>query len=200
MRTYLVAFALSLVAGLILTRVVRDLAVRWNLVDEVGGRKIHRRPIPRLGGFAVALSASLPLLGLFLYHNKISRALLGDTPLLYSLLIGSGIMLAAGAWDDLRGSRALVKLLAQVAAAAVVYSLGIRIEAISVPFFSPVQLGLLSAPATIFWMVLVMNAINLIDGMDGLAGGVVVLAAVNAQDGAVLLRPDRLVASGTRVV
>jgi len=175
-RTYLVAFALSLVAGLIFTRVVRDLARRWNLVDGIGGRKIHLRPTPRLGGFAVALSASLPVLGLFLYHNKISRALLGDRSLLYSLLVGSGIMLAVGAWDDLHGSRALVKLLAQVAAAVVVYSVGIRIEAISVPFFSPVQLGLLSLPATVFWMVLVMNAINLIDGMDGLAGGVVVLA------------------------
>lgn len=177
MRTFLVAFGSSLVSGLLVTRVVRDLARRFDLVDEpVGGRKIHRRPVPRLGGMAVAFSASLPVAGLFLYHNKVSRLLAEDTPLLWSLVAGSAIMLGVGAWDDIKGSRAGLKLLAQVAAALAVYQTGIRIEAISVPFLSPVQLGLLSMPATVFWMVLVMNAVNLIDGMDGLAGGVVILA------------------------
>ena len=85
-------------------------------------------------------------------------------------------MLLVGIYDDLRGSRAVIKLFAQVAAASIVYSMGIRVEAITVPFFEPIRFGWMSLPVTIFWMVLVMNAINLIDGLDGLAGGVVVLA------------------------
>lgn len=176
MRTYLVAFVLSLLTGLVLTRVLRDLANRYGLYDSGGGRKIHKQPIPRLGGVAVVLSMCLPLLGLGFWQNDISRDLWMDQPLLVSLLGGGGILFAVGLLDDLRDMRAIIKLMAQVAAGLVVYSAGLRIEAISVPFFSPVQLGMLSLPATVFWMVLVTNAVNLIDGMDGLAGGVVVLA------------------------
>lgn len=176
MRTYLVAFVLSLLTGLVLTRVLRDLARRLGLFDGGGGRKIHKQPIPRLGGVAVVLSMCLPLVGLAFWRNDISRELWMDQPLLISLLGGGGLLFVVGLLDDLRDMRAILKLLAQVAAGVIVYAAGIRIEAISVPFFSPVQLGMLSLPATIFWMVLVTNAVNLIDGMDGLAGGVVVLA------------------------
>ncbi len=176
MRTYLVAFVLSLLTGLVLTRVLRDLAHRYGLYDSGGGRKIHKQPIPRLGGVAVVLSMCLPLVGLGFWQNDISRALWMDQPLLLSLLGGGGLLFLVGLVDDLRDMRAILKLFAQVAAGLIVYSAGLRIEAISVPFFSPVQLGMWSLPATIFWMVLVTNAVNLIDGMDGLAGGVVVLA------------------------
>jgi UDP-GlcNAc:undecaprenyl-phosphate GlcNAc-1-phosphate transferase len=176
MRTFLVAFVLALVLGLVLTRVVRDLALRFGLYDKGGGRKLHTRPIPRLGGMAVALSAAVPLLGVLLWDNKLSRELWADQPLLIGGVGGGLIMLTVGIFDDLKDTRAWIKLGGQIAAASVVYAAGIRIEAISIPFSSPLHLGLLSAPATIFWMVLVMNAVNLIDGLDGLAGGVVVLA------------------------
>lgn len=176
MRTYLVAFVLSLLTGLVLTRVLRDLARRYGLYDSGGGRKIHKQPIPRLGGVAVVLSMCLPLIGLAFYENDISRELWHDQSLLISLLGGGGLLFLVGLLDDLRDMRAILKLLAQVAAGVIVFAAGIRIEAISIPFFSPVQLGMLSLPATVFWMVLVTNAVNLIDGMDGLAGGVVVLA------------------------
>jgi UDP-GlcNAc:undecaprenyl-phosphate GlcNAc-1-phosphate transferase len=178
MRTFIIAFALSLLAALVLTRVIRDAALRWNLVDApVGGRKIHRRPIPRLGGVAIILAFAAPLLGLFCWDNDLSSALFSDQALLISLLGGGGIIALTGIVDDLRGLRSLVKLAAQIAAGLVVYSAGIRIEAFSVPFFSPVILDVwLSLPLTLFWVVLVTNAVNLIDGMDGLAGGVAVLA------------------------
>jgi UDP-GlcNAc:undecaprenyl-phosphate GlcNAc-1-phosphate transferase len=176
MRTYLVAFVLSLLCSLVLTKVLRDLANRLQIVDTGGGRKIHKKPIPRLGGVAVTISMALPLIGLSFWQNDISREMLADQPLLISLLGGGGVMFVAGVFDDLTDARALVKLGAQITAALIVFYAGIRIEAVSVPFFSPVQLGILSLPATVFWLVLVMNAVNLIDGLDGLAGGVVVLA------------------------
>ena len=176
MRTYLVAFVVSLLTGLVLTRLLRDLANRYGLHDSGGGRKIHKQPIPRLGGVAVVLSMCLPLLGLAFWQNDISRELWMDQPLLVSLVGGGGLLFVVGLFDDLRDMRALVKLVAQITAGVVVFAAGIRIEAISVPFLSPLELGLLSLPATVFWMVLVTNSVNLIDGMDGLAGGVVVLA------------------------
>jgi len=176
MRTYLVAFVVSLLTGLVLTRLLRDLANRLGLYDSGGGRKIHKQPVPRLGGVAVVLSMALPVIGLAFWQNDISRKLWMDQPLLISLLGGGGLLFAVGLLDDLREMRALVKLTAQVAAAVIVFAAGIRIEAISIPFLSPLELGMLSLPATVFWMVLVTNSVNLIDGMDGLAGGVVVLA------------------------
>ena len=178
MRTYIIAFALSLLVSLVLTRVVRDLALRWSLVDApVGGRKLHRRPIPRLGGIAIITAFALPLLGLMLWDNRLSTAFFDDHALLLSLLGGGGIIVSAGIIDDLKGVRSLVKLAAQLAAGMVVWWAGVRIEAVNVPFFSPVEFDLwLSLPITLFWIVLVTNAVNLIDGMDGLAGGVTVLA------------------------
>lgn len=178
MRTFIIVFALSLLSSLLLTRVIRDAALRWNLVDApVGGRKIHRQPIPRLGGVAIILAFAIPLLALFGWDNELSEALFSDRPLLISLLGGGGIIAMTGMIDDLRGLRSIVKLAAQLAAGMVVFAAGIRIEAFSIPFFSPLHFDFwLSLPVTLFWLVLVTNAVNLIDGMDGLAGGVVVLA------------------------
>ena len=174
MRTYIIAFVLSLLVSVLLTRLIRDAAIRWNLVDvPTGGRRIHKTPVPRLGGLAIIIAFAVPLIGLFYWDNRLSDALFADRALLISLVGGGGIILMAGIIDDLHGIRSLVKLAAQVAAALVVYYAGVRIEAVSVPFFSPVYLSL---PVTVFWVVLVTNAVNLIDGMDGLAGGVTVLA------------------------
>ncbi len=177
MRTYLVAFALSLVMSLVLTRIVRDLAIRFGMFDEpVGGRKLHTRPIPRTGGVAVALAFALPLVGLALWRNDISAEFFQDTPLLLALFGGGGIILSVGLFDDLFDARARVKLAGQLAAALFVWWVGVRIEAFGVPMVGRVDLGMLSLPVTVFWLVLVTNAVNLIDGMDGLAGGVAVLA------------------------
>lgn len=178
MRTLLVAFALSFLTGLALTWLVRNLALRWGLVDEVGGRKIHRRPVPRFGGVAVALAFALPLAGLVLFYpNDISAALYAERPLLIALVGGGAIILALGLWDDLKGARAKVKFLGQILAALVVYKVGLGIQGITIPFVGHVMLGPLGVLATVFWFLLVTNALNLIDGMDGLAGGVAVLAA-----------------------
>jgi len=145
-------------------------------VDAPGDRKIHQAPIPRLGGVAIAVGFVAPLCALAIWDNRLSDMVFADTTLLWGLFGGGVIILTIGIIDDLRGLGSMVKLVAQILAALLVYWIGIRIEALSVPFFSPVMLGLLSLPVTVLWILLVTNAINLIDGMDGLAGGVVVLA------------------------
>ena len=177
MRTFIIAFLLSLLVSLLLTPRLRDWAIKLNWVDEVGGRKIHTQPIPRVGGIAVLISTIIPLLSLFLWNNDISRAFWGDSELIVGLLGGLSVIACIGIWDDLKGVSAIVKLLAQVGAASVAYWAGIHIDVLGIPFFEVVQVGWLSYPITIFWFVLAINAINLIDGMDGLAGSVVSLAA-----------------------
>jgi UDP-GlcNAc:undecaprenyl-phosphate GlcNAc-1-phosphate transferase len=88
-----------------------------------------------------------------------------------AILAGVGLLLVAGIVDDVRGMRAMVKLLLQIAAATVAWLLGLRIEAFHLPS-GTIELGLFSLGVTIIWVVGVINAINLIDGLDGLAAGV----------------------------
>ena len=176
MRTFIVAFIISLLSSLILTRLIRDWAVKLDWLDEGGGRKIHKQPIPRLGGVAILMSALLPLITLGLWDNDISAALWGDKELIFGLAEGLGVIALIGIIDDLKGVPAVVKLGGQVLAGVLAYQAGIHIETLSIPFFHLVELGWMSMPITVFWFVLSMNAVNLIDGMDGLAGSVVMLA------------------------
>ncbi|MBN1337608.1 MAG: undecaprenyl/decaprenyl-phosphate alpha-N-acetylglucosaminyl 1-phosphate transferase [Deltaproteobacteria bacterium] len=177
MRTLLVAFGLSFLLGILLTRKVRDLATRRGLVDVGGDRHIHTRPIPRLGGLALVISFALPLaLLVAVYENDLTRAILQQRALVAALTGGGAVIVAVGLWDDLKGMRAWIKLAGQVAAALVVWGVGVRIEFISIPFVGPIHFGWFAVVVTVLWFVLVTNALNLIDGMDGLAGGVAILA------------------------
>ena len=176
MRTILVAFILSLCASLLLTRFFRDWAIRRNWVDDTGGRKIHTQPIPRLGGFAILIATVLPLIALGLWDNDISTAFWSDKELIVGLAGGLGVIAIIGIIDDLKGLPAVVKLGGQITAAAIAYQAGIHIDVLRLPFLDLAHLGWLSMPITIFWFVLSINAVNLIDGMDGLAESVVALA------------------------
>jgi len=176
MRTFLIAFALSFFFGIGLTWLIRNLAIRWKLYDKPEGRKIHSQPIPRLGGIAVMIAFAIPLLGLALWDNDIADAFFAERGLVISLLAGGGLIAALGIHDDLKGARALTKLIGQITAAMLVFHAGVQIDAVSIPFMGHVTLGVWSFPVTLFWIVLVTNAINLIDGLDGLAAGVTVLA------------------------
>ncbi len=85
------------------------------------------------------------------------------------LICGSLFMCAVGVWDDVRGLKPRYKLLAQVCAAVFAYALGFRIEGFDIPFVGPTSVGVLSPFLTVLWIVGITNAVNLIDGLDGLA-------------------------------
>jgi UDP-GlcNAc:undecaprenyl-phosphate GlcNAc-1-phosphate transferase len=176
MRTLVLALCASFLVAFVVTRLVRDGALRLGLTDGPGGRKVHKAPIPRLGGVGVVCGFLAPLLGLGFYRNDISALLLDDRPLLLAMSGGVSLLGAVGLIDDLRGLPAWVKLLAQVGAGLLAWSVGVTIDAIRVPLFGVVHFGALSVVATVGWVVLVTNAVNLIDGLDGLAGAVVALA------------------------
>ena len=86
MRTYLIACTLSLIISLLLTPLLRDFAIRMNWVDLPDDRKIHQKPIPRIGGIAILIAASVPLLGMAFWTNRLSRMFLQDTNLIWSLV------------------------------------------------------------------------------------------------------------------
>ena len=164
---FTIAFAISLAA----TPFVINLAHKIGAVDVPDNeRRIHKKPIPRLGGLAIFYGFLVALL----CFAKIDEQLRG-------ILIGSLIIVGVGIIDDVKQLRALIKLAAQLLAAVIVVFHNVRITAISVPGFisetGVLQLGFLSIPITIAWIVGVTNAVNLIDGLDGLAVGVSSIAS-----------------------
>ncbi len=180
MITYLVTFLIALVSSLMLTRLAILTGNRLHLMDASWGRKIHKSPVPRIGGASVIISFFLPLIGLFFWDNRISRAWTGQ-PQQIMAIVGGGLMIGmVGLWDDILGMKARWKLLFQVLIASFVHFIGIRITKISLPFgVSPLHLGMWSYPVTVMWIVGMVNAINLIDGMDGLCGGITFIASMS---------------------
>lgn len=165
-------FAAATVVALMVTPIVRGVAHRYGLLDQPGERKVHEIPIPRLGGVAMAVA-----FGVAIGIATLASPDLGASGLLRpnrapAILAGVSALLVIGIIDDVRGMRALVKLVLQVAVAVLAWSLGLSIETLHLPSGS-VELGALSLPVTVLWIVGVINAVNLIDGLDGLAAGVV---------------------------
>ncbi len=179
MTTDLLVFGASFGSGLALVRLFRDLAVRFGLYDPVeGGRKLHTKPVPRVGGLAVVLALSIPLVVLASWNGTLGVVPIGRDPLLGALVGGGSLILALGVWDDLLGARAWLKFGVQILAALLVCAAGVTIDGFAIPFYGVLHLGWAAIPVTVFWIVLVTNAINLIDGMDGLAGSVVAMAGM----------------------
>jgi len=157
---------------LLVTPAVRSLALRTGAVDAAGfvHRKIHATDVPRLGGIALVLSFCVPIAALLFIDTGVGRLLEEQREFLVCLLGGSAVIAILGLYDDLRGAGAKLKLLVQTATATAVYLGGFRIDFADYPM-APEWLGMLAFPITILWIVGITNALNLIDGLDGLAAG-----------------------------
>ena len=166
--TILVVFIISFAA----TPIVKSFAEKVGAIDMPGeARRVHNHPIPRMGGLAIFLGFLLSVL-LFV---PMSRPLEG-------VLLGSVIIVATGAVDDVVSLKAWVKLLLQIAAACVAVYYGVRIEVLgNLNIFSSndyVTLASWSVPITVLWIVGITNSVNLIDGLDGLAVGVSTISSL----------------------
>ncbi|PRO65682.1 glycosyltransferase family 4 protein [Alkalicoccus urumqiensis] len=168
---YIYMFLGCFIAAILLTPVVKKLAVNIGAVDKPNQRKVHQKIMPRLGGLAIYMA--------FLIGMLVSMP---DSPYFWPILTGATIIIITGVLDDMYELSAKVKLLGQIAAASVVISGGVYVEFINLPWDGVLQLGLLGVPLTLLWIVGITNAINLIDGLDGLAAGVssIVLATITA--------------------
>jgi UDP-GlcNAc:undecaprenyl-phosphate GlcNAc-1-phosphate transferase len=178
MRTFVTAFIIATVVSIFLTPLVRAVALRIGAVSSPGGRHIHVRIVPRLGGIAIFVALMTPLIGLFFVESAVALVIRAQTTQVAGLLIGGGLMGLVGLMDDTRGLRASHKLFAQLAASAVAFHFGFRIDAIAIPGLGDLQMGAFALPITMLWISGVVNAVNLIDGLDGLAAGVVFFAGV----------------------
>ena len=168
----LAALLAAALVALVSTPVIRSLAFRVGAVDvPKDARRMHDHPIPRMGGLAIFLGFILSVL--------ISLPLSSE---LRGMLLGSVIIVILGVFDDIFALPAMPKFLIQIGAALIAVLEGNRIEFLSNPnIFSKEafwELGWLSVPITIFWIVGITNAVNLIDGLDGLACGVSTISSM----------------------
>jgi len=171
MTTIIAIFCLALFFALVLTPLVARVAAKYNVVDMPSDRKVHIAPIPRIGGVAIILAFFLPFLLPLFYSTKILDLLVLDRQTL-AFIIGGLLVFGLGLWDDIKPLKPRIKFLIQTIAALIAYLGGIQIGGLSNPFGGALDLGWFSIPATVLWFLLIINAVNLTDGLDGLAAGV----------------------------
>ncbi len=177
---------IAFVVVMLLTPAVGGIARILGVVDAPGGRRLNRRPVPRLGGLSLFLGIFVPSLA-FLDLGRETRG----------LLLGAAVAVTVGVIDDFRGLRWWEKLGGQVAAAAVPTGFGVWVDRFTFPLVGVHALpGWLGVPLTIVWIVAIMNMVNFLDGLDGLAAGVAAIAGVTfAVIALSLAKPDAAILS-----
>ncbi len=180
MKTYFALFLLSTFSALAITPVIRRLCQRFNLLDvPADDRRVHTSGIPRLGGVAIYLSIVVALSSLLLVTNLVTETLGYYGPVFLKILIPSSLVLLLGVYDDLRGTNAIVKFAVLGLIASLFYAMGGRMEVLAIPFVGVVHLPpAISFVLTVFWLVAISNAFNLIDGLDGLATGTALFSSI----------------------
>lgn len=176
---FILCFLVSAILSLLLTPLAMRLAFVIGAVDKPDKRKIHKGVMPRLGGVAAFISFGFTLvLAHFLFpHLRLAEVIAkGDWQMVAASF---AIILALGVCDDIWSLKAGQKFLVQLLAGSLVYVAGFRILQITDPFGGGLlSLGILSYPLTVLWVVGITNAFNLIDGLDGLASGIALIAGL----------------------
>ena len=169
MINIVLAFFISLVISYLITPFIINLANKIGAIDvPKDDRRVHKNPIPRLGGLGIFIGFLIPAIFLLKPDEKI-----------LATILASGIIVCMGIIDDISPIPAKIKLLIQIFCASIIVWAGIKINFFTNPFKDDmlIVLNLLSIPISIFWIVGITNTVNLIDGLDGLAAGISTIAA-----------------------
>ena len=168
MLRVIIAVLAALIISLLITPLTKKPALKLGASDEPGGRKVHTKVMTRLGGLGIYCGFVVG----FIIYGDFSREMVG-------LLISASFITAVGMVDDCRDISPKLKLVGQIAAALILIGFGVRLEYITIPFSGVVvDCGFWGYPLTLLWLVGVCNAVNLIDGLDGLAGGISIIATL----------------------
>lgn len=179
MPIYIWAFGVALIVALVATPAVILLAEKTGAMDAPNARKVHKKPIPRIGGLAIYAGFTVSIIFIAIKFGLDSE-MIKETA---GLLVSGTLIVALGLVDDYKNLPAKIKLLGQICAAAVlVLIFDVRIDFVTNPFgeyfyFDNLSIPYLAIPITIFWLVGLTNTVNLIDGLDGLAAGVASIAS-----------------------
>jgi UDP-GlcNAc:undecaprenyl-phosphate/decaprenyl-phosphate GlcNAc-1-phosphate transferase len=172
---YWIILFVSFAASLCSTPIFRALAVRLDITDRPSARKVHTRPIPYLGGMAFFTAMSAALIYGFWAAPHVFADIHNEVIILY---LAAAAFHLLGIFDDVFGLPASFKLVVQTILAVVVVYCGFSITQMTSPFGGTIPLGWLGGALSVIWILAIVNAINFIDGLDGLAAGVVFFAAL----------------------
>jgi UDP-GlcNAc:undecaprenyl-phosphate GlcNAc-1-phosphate transferase len=181
----LVVFLVSILTSLAVAGRLTTVAVRGRLPE--GSRQSSSSGIPRIGGVAVFAALALAILAAVAAKSSLSGRIAGLPHIADEIILSAAILFVVGLLDDVRGVKPLAKLGAQTVAALIICSAGFTVEQVSLMPGYTIELGLFALPVTILWLVGVSNAFNLIDGMDGLAGGVAIIGLITVAIAGLLL-------------
>ena len=174
---HLTAFLIAVTVVLWTIPDVKTVGLKLGIVDRPNARKIHKNPVVRVGGVSIFIGAISALLIIWLLggFSMVAPYKEGE---IGAVILGSIAFFFIGLADDLFNLTPISRLIMQVIVATACWFMGVRIDFLSFPFDSLIQIGWLSLPVTVIWLVGMANAINWIDGVDGLAAGVSGIAAV----------------------
>jgi len=169
-------FIVSSFLCLLATPAVRVFALRFNILKSPNGRTVHSKPMPLMGGLGIVFAFFLSIL--LLYTLELKTFHIYYYTKFMPILAGAVIILLIGIVDDARGVKPLTKLFGQTTAAVILWVSNIRLDIVSTYFGKDLGIfnEIISLALTIFWIVAFTNAINLIDGLDGLATGISAIA------------------------
>ncbi len=165
-----ISLVLPFILNIIITPIIISYAHKKELFDATDHRKTHVGNIPRLAGIGIFIST---------FISSVTLLIISKNDLNLSFLLSISIIFLSGIIDDIKGVRALVKLIAQITVSLVLILSGNTLSHVFIPFINyNLYFGIFQYPITIIWIIGITNAINLLDGMDGQAGGVSALASL----------------------
>lgn len=174
--SYLIVFLATAAAALVATPIVRRLALRYGAVDRPSDRKVHPKPTPTLGGQALWLAIMVGLGVAYLLPDFAELFRKSSEPL--GVVLAATVIVVLGSVDDVRGMSAPAKVAGQILAAGLLILNGVQLFYIWFPGIGVLSLSPdLAVPLTLVIVLVIVNAVNLIDGLDGLAAGMVAIAA-----------------------
>src|SRR5439155_9060855 len=179
MGPYVVVFVTSAGSVALLTPVVRFAARRFGAIDKPSDRKVHPRPTPTLGGVGLLVGVIAGLAATWFVPEF--RPLFRQSSDLQGALVAGVVICLIGAIDDVRNLSVPSKVAGQVLAAGVLILFGVELLFFWFPFGQGIVIvgSDLAVPLTVIWVLILVNAVNLIDGLDGLAAGIVAIGAVS---------------------
>ncbi len=181
-KSYFLLFVTAAICTAVATPLYIIFAKRMGWVDTPGGRKAHERVTPTMGGLVIFATVFAGAVAALQLNNRVGEMLRTSSHMIYGLIACTACMMLLGMIDDRNPIRPKIKLMVQSVVAVAAVSLGFRIGAVTLPFMDSVVLPVpVGVVLSLLWIVGITNAINLTDGLDGLAAGICFLAsAVNA--------------------
>ncbi|MCX7903804.1 MAG: undecaprenyl/decaprenyl-phosphate alpha-N-acetylglucosaminyl 1-phosphate transferase [Caloramator sp.] len=172
MLEYPLIFLVSFVFSFILTPIVKRLAFKINAIDiPKDDRRIHNKPIPRIGGLSILLAFIVSSYMFLIFDKNI-----------IGIILGAVVIFIGGFLDDLYNLKPKQKLIFQIIAALILIAFDVRVKYITIPFTKAGEslfIGNIGTLITLLWVVGITNAVNLIDGLDGLAAGVCFISSLS---------------------